>query len=300
MRLLIVAFEVVGMTNCLRKCASSSCCRELRFLRCEPTDNWRAENLAERTMGLQKRGSALGRVDGSRRRCTRWPQLNARTCKRINDQIFAHLHLFSDYHLALHRYSLQYLPRLGRVFIIMDWDYEVRGIVSRVSLDYFLQNILPPLPKGLDIDEVMNTLKRSGVTNKSRRPFAKNGRWTGFAAKYPSDDSERTKEQAFRGFPGVVDAICKAATRRMSGVDPLNKFVQKINDEPYIVEEPMPDDTLPDACIVPRGGSGHDAVTWDSVSAVGWYKQGDEKHVVSYILASSAGMENEHRLNHRF
>ena len=47
------------------------------------------------------------------------------------------------------------------------------GTIGRLSIKYFTDHIFPPLPKGLDGNEVMKTLKRTG--KNSNRPFAKNG-----------------------------------------------------------------------------------------------------------------------------
>lgn len=166
----------------------------------------------------------------------------------------------------------------------MDLDYQVFGTISRVSLEYFTHKMLPPLPGELNIDELMKTLKRLGITNKSRRPFAKNGHWSGFAAQTPLC-GKRTKTQAFRSFPHIIDSIHKAVSLKTKGIVPPHKFVQKVNEEPDDVEQPFPADTLPDAYIVPYDHDAQEPVTWNTVSAVGWYKRDYKRDKVSGKLS---------------
>ena len=177
----------------------------------------------------------------------------------------------------------------------MDMEHAVWGTISRVSLEYFTQKMLPPLPEGVDLDDVMKTLKRSGITNKTWRPFARNGHWSGYASK-PPEYGERTKKQTFRSFPRIITAIRKAAMLRMKGVEPARKFVLTINDEPDEVEEPFPEDTLPDASIVPCDT---DIVTWDSISVAGWHKRYDPQGVVSRMSYNEAGRTLNDEYHHR-
>ena len=154
------------------------------------------------------------------------------------------------------------------------------GTIGRLSIEYFTEHIFPPLPEELDVDEVMTTLKRMGT--KWRRPFAKNGRWRGFAAKAPGDD-DRTKEEGFRNFPDIVEAICKAGMSK--GCQPTMKLVQNTKDEDD-GDAIHPEDTLPDGCIVPRDSDG--PVTWDDVGAIGWYRRWNEDSTRQAVRNSCA------------
>ena len=143
------------------------------------------------------------------------------------------------------------------------------GSVQRVSVEYFMRCILPPLPERLDASAIMKTLKRG----RSGRlgPLTKSGQWRGFAMRSPAQGN-RTTEDAFKSFPAIVDAISRTATRRNGGNEPSQAYRQDIKEAENRSEELHLKDTLPDACIIPR----HDkstSVTLDTVCAVGWYKR---------------------------
>ena len=149
------------------------------------------------------------------------------------------------------------------------------GAAGRVSVEYFTKHILPPLPDGLDLDAIMETMKRASRNKKSSRrlgPFAQNGCWRGFAAKTPGD-GDRTKEQAFKHFPAIIDAICKAARLKRKDATLSSAFVQKVKYEKDQSKTTHPDDTIPDACIVPRNPDGSISVALDTVTTVGWYRR---------------------------
>ena len=141
------------------------------------------------------------------------------------------------------------------------------GTVGRVSLSYFIKHLFPPIPSGLDYHDVMSTLENSG--KKSSRPFGKNGRWKGFVEQIPCD-GDRTKTEAFKHFPAVIDAICKAGASK--GFEPTSELVQDVKELASSSSDGLhPEDTLPDACFVPCDQDG--PVTWDDVGAVGWYQR---------------------------
>ena len=154
------------------------------------------------------------------------------------------------------------------------------GPIGRVSLAYFMQHIVPPLPDDLDVDEVMKALRRASKGKRSLRhpgPFAQNGRWRGFATKSPSGDSRapsldhRTKEEGFKYFPSILTAISKVATSMLKNSTTPRRFVQKINPAQESPQELYPADTLPDAYIVPRGDVAvSDAASLDALYTAGW------------------------------
>lgn len=168
----------------------------------------------------------------------------------------------------------------------MDYTYIDLGKtavkVNRVSLEYFTRHVLPPLPPLLDTDAVIRTLKRQGISNRSCRPFAKNGRWRGFASKSPAD-GDRTKNLAFKSFPSIVDAICKAATLKMHGVGTSMKFVQKPHEDLDQVEGPGPDQTLPDAYTVPRETDNSTEGSYGTMSTAGRFRRSGDSDAFTAV-----------------
>ena len=149
------------------------------------------------------------------------------------------------------------------------------GPTGSVSAEYFTEAILPPLPAGLDVDAVLKTMKRASRDKSSLRrlgPFAKNGHWRGFAVKTPGD-GDRTKEQAFKNFPVVIDAIRKAARLKLTGAGRPNAFVQKIDKTEDRSPTQHPEDALPDAYIASENVDGAAVMTLDKLSAVGQYER---------------------------
>ena len=91
-------------------------------------------------------------------------------------------------------------------------------------------------------------------------------------------DGQRTKEQGFKNFPSVIQAICKAARLKANGSGPIGKLVQRINEAEDSCVDFLPEDTLPDAYIVPRDGAADGGTAaWDGITAVGWYKRCDDE-----------------------
>ena len=140
------------------------------------------------------------------------------------------------------------------------------GVVQRVTTEYFLNHVLPPLPSGGTADDMLATIRRYG--KKNRRFITKRGRWRGFPSDPVSDT--RDKQSLFVHFAAVVDAISKAgaATGHVSNA----KLIQNLAELTEETKATM----LPNGCVVPTGSDG---VTWENIAAFGWYsKSADRVH----------------------
>ena len=134
------------------------------------------------------------------------------------------------------------------------------GRAQRVAPTYFLDHILPSLPSGLSVDDMLASIRRTG--KKSQRFITRCGRWRGFSQNPASDT--RNKESMFAHFAGMVDAIARAGVAR--GAQSTMRLAQHLGQE----EAPLNDSTLPDGCIIPAGG---DNETWEDIAAIGWYSK---------------------------
>ena len=143
------------------------------------------------------------------------------------------------------------------------------GLAQRVTTEYFLEHILPPLPSELTSTGILTSIRHYG--KKSQRLLTQRGRWRGFSTTPASD--ARDKHAIFVHFAAIVEAIFKAGRDR--GFVLNAKFVQHLNHE----DKELDSTQLPDGCITSMDGDGK---TWEDVAVVGWYsKFGDHASLVS-------------------
>ena len=134
------------------------------------------------------------------------------------------------------------------------------GLVQRVTTDFFLEHVLPPLPSGLTAKDMLTTIRRYG--KKSQRAITRRGRWRGFPTRPASDT--RDEESIFAHFAAVIDIISRAGS---SGGRALTaKFVQHL----VVPTEGFDHATLPNGCIV---SASSDKETWEDITALGWYSK---------------------------
>ena len=137
------------------------------------------------------------------------------------------------------------------------------GVAQRVTTQYFFEHVLPALPAGLAVNDVLTTLRRSG--KRSHRIITQRGRWRGFSED--PDDDTREKHANFGHFAAIVNAISVATTSR--GHAPTMQFTQHLSEQ---VDEAT-DAPLPDGYTTPVGAAGK---TWADIGVVGWYSQSDD------------------------
>ncbi|KAI0916492.1 hypothetical protein AcV5_002972 [Taiwanofungus camphoratus] len=91
---------------------------------------------------------------------------------------------------------------------------DMGGLAPQITVDFFLENILPPLPKELDVDEVVTALKERGhITHLNR--------WDGFAID-PADSIEH-EGKTFAPLEVMANAIAEVAAS-LTGVDSVLEF----------------------------------------------------------------------------
>ena len=153
------------------------------------------------------------------------------------------------------------------------------GCGYKVPTGYFLDQVLPRLRPGVDVDKVLKKMLRAG--KKSGRPISKSGRWWGF----PQDPAEadRCDETSFDHFLDMVNSIAKYGASK--GVKSPLQLMH--NRKQSVRTFSRKDTDLPDAYFVPRGTS-QATVDWKDVSIVGEYRKEDDyssTHDVSHRLA---------------
>ncbi|KAF7794453.1 hypothetical protein EIP86_005587 [Pleurotus ostreatoroseus] len=133
------------------------------------------------------------------------------------------------------------------------------GDATKVTLPFFLNHILPPLPTGLVPTEIVDMLAAS-PGNSSRKPITAKGRWRGFAQD-PADLWQHGNE-SFRHLKGVVHSILK-----VSGHSSSIKFHQTRTG--LSSRRGRRDEYLPDALLL----DGHE-LGWNSIAAFGELRKG--------------------------
>lgn len=87
------------------------------------------------------------------------------------------------------------------------------GHVMEVSLDYFFSNVLPPLPEGVDILKVLESLREDSVVD---------GRWAAFQLN-PSED-DRHESIVYNALGQAFDSIITAASQCPPGAKQTLEF----------------------------------------------------------------------------
>ncbi len=152
--------------------------------------------------------------------------------------------------------------------------------VTMVSVQYFLDTLLPPLHPTMDIHKTVNKLKRMGT--KSRRPITKHNRWWGFNSD-PIDRTKVTNKTSFKRLADVVRDIVRAGT--MHGQELSLRFH---NNEQPVFGYGRDKDTLPDAYLVLKSVP-ETRSPWEKIAVSGEYnvEKWYEKEVSTCVLTTS-------------
>lgn len=81
--------------------------------------------------------------------------------------------------------------------------------IPQVSLDHFCRNLLPPLHPTLNVDRVIEELKRNGTIKEFSKGDTKEYRWAFFPVN-PAD-SLLSENKTFAPFADIADAVAQAA-----------------------------------------------------------------------------------------
>lgn len=141
------------------------------------------------------------------------------------------------------------------------------GCAHRIDIQYFFDEILPPLHPKLDVDNVLATIRGSG--EKGKQPITKDGRWKGLAK---SLDAGRTHiklaRSKFAPFMDAIHAIAKAGA--LHGADSsLQLLHNKVQGAGIDFTD---NEVLPDAYLVTHELSRDDCIaTLADVSVAGSY-----------------------------
>lgn len=160
---------------------------------------------------------------------------------------------------------------------------DVDNRIPQVPLDYFRRNLLPPLHPTLNVDGVIDELKRKGTIKEIVKGDTTESRW----AAFPVDpaDSPFSENKTFVPFADIADAVARAAfstqakqgrKRKKTKQFPLkqraaffcnpNRTLPPTNQN----NTPMPDSyALLTKPLVPR----RDIIHWDNIAVVGEKKK---------------------------
>lgn len=137
------------------------------------------------------------------------------------------------------------------------------GYAHQVPVQYFLDQILPPLRPEINLDRVLRRLKYSRA--RGRRAITKGGRWWGFSSN-PST-STKCPGETYKRFVGVVNSIARAGSSH--AISPEFTLLHK---KAYENAEEVPGQDLPDAYVVPTGVD-KNRLSWADVAVVGEYQK---------------------------
>ena len=142
------------------------------------------------------------------------------------------------------------------------------GTLYRLPTEYFLQHVLPPLPRNIDPNRILVQLRRSG--SKFHRAITKQGRWRGFSQN--PDSTTLREAESFRHFPDIVKAIAKAGARH--GLRPSLQLIEKNicwprSDKRSTEPEQL---ALPQIYMVRHDVIPQEA-TWGDFAITGWFRK---------------------------
>ncbi|KAI0943406.1 hypothetical protein AcW1_002575 [Taiwanofungus camphoratus] len=143
----------------------------------------------------------------------------------------------------------------GRTALLID----IGESVPQISIESFLNNILPPLPEGVDVDEVITKLKKQGHITRSNR-------WRAF--KVDPRHSRLMEDKAFDPLKEISNAIVKA-TAKLTGAD----NVLDLQNNPNVIPSSYTrsSKTRPDGCLILRRRG--DVIRWADIGLSCEYKK---------------------------
>ncbi|KAJ3543490.1 hypothetical protein NM688_g5849 [Phlebia brevispora] len=162
------------------------------------------------------------------------------------------------------------------------------GPATLVSIRYFLDHVLPPLHSSIDLDTVLERLRRH--RQGSRGPITRNGRWWGFA-KDPAQ--VKRPKTGFSNFLGIVSAIARCSISKST--KPGLQLLQ--NPRPTRGSARYDAEALPDAYMVAPDAD-RTRVTWTDVVVIGEHEKyfhSKEENITRLTQSMSRAFENPRR-----
>ena len=148
-----------------------------------------------------------------------------------------------------------------------------------VTVQYFLDHVLPSLPPHIEVPEIFHKLQDAGTA------ITMSGRWRGFADD-PAD-SARGMKKSFKYVVEMVNAIARAA----AGQPTETVFSFHNNTHCVMNFDSRNTDTLPDAWV-----SSGESPSWDRIAVCGEYKKFDDPEDVLEVSSSIFSLTWQNKL----
>ncbi|KAI5984943.1 hypothetical protein EDD15DRAFT_2532928 [Pisolithus albus] len=164
------------------------------------------------------------------------------------------------------------------------------GEIPPVSLDYFESRVLPPLPQGVDVTEIKESLRHARVWSKGSR------RWTVFETN--PKKSRKSEDNAFKPLSQVFDAVVREARKTIGDRKATLMYASRRTKSPASERS---NSTRPDAYLLLREKKSIDDKTdtsndlhrhsWNDIAVSFEFKKGtgdedredDDKKVISSL-----------------
>ncbi|KAI6016905.1 hypothetical protein BKA83DRAFT_4329397 [Pisolithus microcarpus] len=168
--------------------------------------------------------------------------------------------------------------RLSRNAVLRDL-----GEIPSVSLDYFESHALPPLPQGVDVAEIKESLRHAAV-------WSKGSRWWAVFKRNPKK-SRKSEDHAFKPLSRVFDAVVREARQTIGDRETTLMYASRPTKLPTSERS---NSTRPDAFLLLREKKSIDDKTdtsndsWNDIAVSFEFKKGtgeanrkdDEKKVI--------------------
>ena len=158
-----------------------------------------------------------------------------------------------------------------------------------IPLTSFVDNFMPPLPSGLNLDAFIRRLKAKRRSGKQL--ITKEDRLWGYGAKLPS---QFQPNRAFRHLKTCADRLATALPRRT----PIHRFIQTSpsSSQPCIV------DSFPDVYFGSCEKEASQSLRWSDIAVCGIFaleaSESTKTEVSGENLCSSGHTEDKHRFPH--
>ncbi|KAJ3524187.1 hypothetical protein NM688_g8604 [Phlebia brevispora] len=156
-----------------------------------------------------------------------------------------------------------------------------QGPAYEVPIQLFLQYVLPPLPRGLEVAQIISELTSIGKKSSLQKPITLKGRWRGFPVD-PSSSKDPDR-MSFRNLPSVFHSILKAGSTKANRLRACLQFQNNAACAPRPLDKSIC--TLPDAFWF-RGTQ----CSWSTIAVSGELRKGqssaDEMDNVTKITSS--------------
>ena len=146
------------------------------------------------------------------------------------------------------------------------------GHAYRIPLQRFLDDLLPPLQPGIDLDALIEQLSHPG---RGRAAIgASTGRLWGYGAKDPSDVHKKNEKKAYAHISWSTGRF--SAVAQADGLQANFEFRNNPHAIPKL-DKRRDAEYLPDAYFVPLSMSRGTSVKWQDIAVPGEYRVPDSR-----------------------